>query len=98
MADAAAGPALLVAAFPLGWTHSPGDAVTDWSAIAQTAIVTNAGRPPSGTIVDVAYVFAAVYDAVNAIDGRYTAFAVSLLPRRRPLRRTPRRPPPHTTS
>ena len=71
--------ALLVAAFPLGWSHSArADAVTDWSAIAQAAIVTNAGRPPSGSIVDVAYVFAAVYDAVNAIDGRYTAFAVSL--------------------
>jgi len=70
---------LLVAAIPLGWTNSVrADAVTDWSAIAQTAIVTNAGRPLSGTIVDVAYVFAAVYDAVNAIDGRYTAFAVSL--------------------
>ena len=70
---------LLVAAIPLGWTNSiRADAVTDWSAIAQTTIVTNAGRPPSGSIVDVAYVFAAVYDAVNAIDGRYTAFAVSL--------------------
>ena len=46
--------ALLVAAFPLGWSHSTrADAVTDWSAIAQIAIVTNAGRPPSGSIVDV---------------------------------------------
>ena len=45
---------LLVEAIPLGWTNSiRADAVTDWSAIAQTAIVTNAGRPPSGTIVDV---------------------------------------------
>ena len=71
--------ALLVAALPLGWSHSArADVITDWSAIAQTAIVTNAGRPPSGTIIDVAYVFAAVYDAVNAIDGRYTAFAVSV--------------------
>ena len=71
--------ALLVTAFPLGWSHSTrADVVTDWSAIAQTAIVTNAGRPPSGTIIDVAYVFAAMYDAVNAIDGRYTAFAVSV--------------------
>ena len=71
--------ALLVTAFPLGWTNSTrADAVTDWSAIAQTAIVTNAGRPPPGAIVDVAYVFAAVYDAVNAIDGRYSAFAVSV--------------------
>jgi hypothetical protein len=71
--------ALLVAAIPPGWTNSArADAVTDWSAIAQAAIVTNAGRPPSGSIVDVAYVFAAVYDAVNAIDGRYSAFAVSV--------------------
>ena len=71
--------ALVITAFPLGWTNSTrADVVTDWSAIAQTAIVTNAGRPPSGTIIDVAYVFAAVYDAVNAIDGRYTAFAVSV--------------------
>ena len=70
---------LLVATIPPGWTNSArADVVSDWSAIAQTAIVTNAGRPPSGTIVDVAYVFAAVYDAVHAIDGRYTAFAVSL--------------------
>ena len=71
--------ALLVAAIPLGWTSSTrADVVTDWSAIAQTAIVNNAGRPPSGAIIDVAYVFAAVYDAVNAIDGRYSAFAVSV--------------------
>ena len=71
--------ALLVAAIPPGWTITArADAVTDWSAISQAAIVTNAGRPPSGSIVDVAYVFAAVYDAVNAIDGRYSAFAVSL--------------------
>jgi hypothetical protein len=69
----------LLVTFPLGWMNSTrADVVTDWSAIAQTAIVTNAGRPPSGTIIDVAYVFAAVYDAVNAIDGRYTAFAVSV--------------------
>ena len=71
--------ALLITAFPLGWTNSTrADVVTDWSAIAQTTIVTNAGRPPSGTIVDAAYVFAAVYDAVNAIDRRYTTFAVSV--------------------
>jgi hypothetical protein len=71
--------ALLVTAFPVGWSNSTrADVVTDWSAIAQTAIVTNAARPPAGAIVDAAYVFAAMYDAVNAIDGRYSAFAVSL--------------------
>ncbi len=71
--------ALLVTALPLGWSQAiRADAVTDWSAIAQTTIVTNALRPPSGSIVDAAYVFAAMYDAVNAIDGRYTPFAVDV--------------------
>ena len=71
--------ALLVTAFHLGLSHpARADVITDWSAVAQTAIVTNAARPPAGAIVDAAYVFAAMYDAVNAIDGRYSAFAVSL--------------------
>ena len=71
--------ALLITALPLGWSNSTrADVLTDWSTIAQTAIVTNAGRPPSGTIIDVTYVFAAVYDAVNSIDGRYAPYAVSV--------------------
>jgi hypothetical protein len=52
------------------------DAVSDWSFIANTVVVTNAARPAPGSIIDFAYVHAAVYDAVNAIDGRYTVFAV----------------------
>ena len=51
--------------------------IKDWNAIASTAIVTNAGRPPAAAIVDTAYVNIAMYDAVNAIDGRYSVFAVS---------------------
>ena len=54
------------------------DAVTDWNAIATTAAVVNAKRPPAAATFDLAYVHAAIYDAVNAIDGRYTPFAVSL--------------------
>ena len=70
--------ALLIMLCSLRWPVLAGaDAVTDWSAIAQTAIVTTALRPPPAAVVDVAYVFAAVYDAVNAIDGRYSVFAVS---------------------
>ena len=53
------------------------DMVTDWNAIANTAVVTNAGRPPGAAHVDMAYVHIAIYDAVNAIDGRYSAFAVT---------------------
>ncbi len=44
------------------------DAVTDWNAIASTAIVTNAGQPPHPSLLSFAMVQGAVYDAVNAID------------------------------
>ena len=69
---------LLITMCSLRWPGLAGaDAVTDWSDIAQTAIVTNAGRPAPAAVVDAAYVFATVYDAVNAIDGRFSVFAVS---------------------
>src|SRR5262245_42194036 len=51
------------------------DAVSDWSFIANT-VVTNAGTRPPASMIDVAYVHAAIYDAVNAIDGRYSVFSV----------------------
>ena len=54
------------------------DAVSDWSATATTAAVVNAKRTPAAATFDLAYVHAAIYDAVNAIDGRYTPFVVSL--------------------
>lgn len=54
------------------------DAVTDWNAIATTAAVVNAGRGPGPAIFDITYVHIAIYDAVNAIDRRYTPFAVKL--------------------
>ncbi len=50
------------------------DAVTDWNAFGVSAVVT-AARGPGG-YVDLAYMHIAVYDAVNAIDGRYSVFAV----------------------
>jgi len=54
------------------------DVVTDWNSIADTVVVTNVKRAPAASVVDMAYVHAAVYDAVNAIDGRYSPYAVSL--------------------
>jgi membrane-associated phospholipid phosphatase len=51
--------------------------IKDWNAIATTVIVTNAGRPPGASVVDFVYVNVSIYDAVNAIDGRYSVFAVS---------------------
>jgi hypothetical protein len=54
-----------------------GSVITDWNAVASTSIVVKAGRPPAASIVDTIYVNVAMYDAVNAIDGRYSVFAVS---------------------
>ena len=51
------------------------DAVSDWSSIAATVLL-NVGRPGGGAAVDLAYVHAAIYDAVNAIDGRYSVYSV----------------------
>ena len=51
--------------------------VSYWSGIAKTVIIDMANRGGSPSAVDFAYVHAAIYDAVNAIDKRYTVFAVS---------------------
>jgi PAP2 superfamily len=51
--------------------------ISDWNGIAVTTIVANAGKPPAVATIDLVYVNVAMYDAVNAIDGRYTVFAVS---------------------
>lgn len=52
------------------------DKVTDWNAIGSTAIA-NTGRGGAVGAVDLAYMHIAIYDAVNAIDRRYTVFAVT---------------------
>ena len=51
--------------------------VSYWSGIAKTVIIDMANRGGSPSAVDFAYVHAAIYDAVNAIDKRHTVFAVS---------------------
>jgi PAP2 superfamily len=57
-------------------TPANANAVIDWNAIANQVVVVNGARPGAAAIVDVAYVHVAIYDAVNAIDGRYSVFAV----------------------
>src|SRR5262245_4828191 len=52
------------------------DAVTDWNEIASTSIVTTAGQPPAVSALSYALVQGAVYDAVNAIDGRHRPYLV----------------------
>ncbi len=49
-------------------TVARANAVTDWNAIASTAIVVTAGQPPPVSALSFAMVHGAVYDAVNAID------------------------------
>ena len=51
------------------------NAVDDWSAVANQVIIVNAARGGTGNL-DFAYVYIAIYDAVNAIDGRHAVFAV----------------------
>jgi hypothetical protein len=53
------------------------DTVTDWNAIASTAIVTTAGQPPHASTLSFAMVQGAVYDAVNAIDGGHSPYLVA---------------------
>lgn len=52
------------------------DAVTDWNAIATTAIVVTAGQPPHASTSSFAMVQGAVYDAVNAIDRGHRPYLV----------------------
>src|SRR2546429_2235495 len=71
-------PLLIVLA--LGALTSPrvarADAVTDWTLIASTAIVTTAGQPPPVSALSFAMVQGAVYDAVNAIDRGHQPYLV----------------------
>jgi len=67
--------ALCTAIFP--FASAAASVIRDWNDIAVTTIVTNAGKPPAVATIDLVYVNVAIYDAVNAIDGRHSVFAVS---------------------
>ncbi len=53
------------------------DPVSDWNAIASTAIVTTAGQSAHASSLSYAMVQGAVYDAVNAIDRTHRSYLVS---------------------
>jgi PAP2 superfamily len=59
------------------FTSAAASVIRDWNDIAVTTIVTNAGKPPAVATIDLVYVNVAIYDAVNAIDGGHSVFAVS---------------------
>src|ERR1700759_705402 len=50
------------------------DTVTDWNDAASTAIVGVAKQPPPVAVLSFAMTQGAVYDAVEAIDGRYRPY------------------------
>ena len=52
-------------------------AVSDWSLIAQNAIVAVGGRFPGEAAVHMGIVHATIYDAVVAIEGGYRPFAIT---------------------
>ena len=54
-----------------------GNVVTDWSAIAQNAIVTVGAQPIQRSQLWMTLVQVAIYDAVTSIDGRHEAFKVT---------------------
>lgn len=53
------------------------DAVTDWNAIAVQATLTGA-RPGASGLLDLATVHAAIYDAVQAIEGEFEPYFVEI--------------------
>jgi len=71
----------LVVCALLGWAApARPDAVVDWNEIASQAIAAAAaaGRPGPATVLDFAVVQVAVYDAVQAIEGRYKPYHVRI--------------------
>jgi hypothetical protein len=75
----AAGLVVSVAAMIVLVAPSPAaaSAVTQWNQIATTALIGTAGQAPPVSVLHLAMVHGAVYDAVNAIDGGYTPYVGS---------------------
>jgi hypothetical protein len=66
--------AAAVAAALMGPGTAGADTVTQWNAIASTAIVATAGQTPQASALSFGMVQGAVYDAVNAIDGGHRPY------------------------
>ena len=69
---------LALVALAIGLTQKcVADAVVDWNVIASQAIAA-AARPGGSAGLDFAIVHAAIYDAVEAFDGRFEPYAVAI--------------------
>jgi hypothetical protein len=53
------------------------DTVTDWNLNATNALIRDAGQAPPVSVLHLAMLHGAVYDAVNAIDRRYQPYLIS---------------------
>lgn len=53
------------------------DTVSEWNLNASNALIVAAGQPPHVSVQHLAMVHGAVYDAVNAIDGRHEGYLIS---------------------
>ena len=71
------GPLLTVAALLAFAAPARADVVTDWNLNAATTPVAAAGQPPQVFVPHMAMVHGAVYDAVNAIDGRHEGYLIT---------------------
>jgi hypothetical protein len=63
--------AQILTALALGTRLPAQNVVTDWNAIASSTIVAKGGKPSATSSVWFAYASIAVYDAVNAVHGRF---------------------------
>src|SRR5258706_13173501 len=71
---------LLAVTLFLAASLSAQNVVSQWNAIASTAIVANAKESPAASGVWFAYVHLAVFDAVNAIDPRFQPYLFTTNP------------------
>src|SRR6266545_2390059 len=69
--------ALVALASPAAATLPPGNAVQQWNKIAEDTVVGSGTFQPEG-VVYMAYVSAAVYDAVVAIEGGFEPYGPSI--------------------
>ena len=74
VAVVSAAAALLALATP---ARARANEVTQWNLYASNALIDTAGQAPPVSVLHLAMVHGAVYDAVNAIDGGYQPYLVS---------------------
>ena len=70
--------AVVAAARPAASDRPPGNAVTQWNAVATDAFTPSQGTNPMAQSRTLAIVHAAIHDALNAIDRRFEAYTPGL--------------------